>query len=89
MSSTFAGESGCPNPAQSGYCAAFGGDMKADPIVNGNGGASPGLVNSGGKTASGAVSTVDYYQVGFAAGPGYPGGYPTPISQAVFVNRIE
>ena len=153
LSSTYAGEAGCPSGG-TGYCAAFGGDFAADPYVNGNGGAHPGLVNSGGTT------TFDYYQVGersrwvaraaqagcalviltasgmaaagsaltpapraptrrcisiqlvfrrgpfpipniafvpssappqvaFPPGPGYPGGFPTPLSAAVFVNRLD
>ena len=82
LSSTYAGTQACPSGG-TGYCAAFAGDLKADPIVNGNSGSSPGLVNSGGTT------TFDYYQVAFAPGPGYPGGYPNPISSAVFVNRVD
>ena len=80
LSTTYPGAAAvCPGR----YCAANGGDLQADPITNGNSGSSPLLIHSAGTT------TFDYYQVLFAAGPGYPGGYPTPISQAVFVNRVE
>jgi len=82
MSTTLSSSQVCPSGG-TGYCAACGADMNADPIVNGIGGSAACLVNSAGSL------TLDYYQVLFPPGPGYPGGMPTPLSSAVFVNRLD
>jgi len=60
--------------------AAYGGDMLADPVAT----ISPGYFAN-----SGCGVTTDYYQAIFPTAPGFPNGYPVPISNVYFVNRDD
>ena len=60
--------------------ATFGNDMAADMYSNV---AAQTFVNTGCNS-----SNSDFWQVTFASGPAYPGGFPAEISNIYFVNRL-
>ena len=68
--------------SSTGYFATYGNDLMADPVVAG---AQSLFVNSGSPNSY----TGQNWTVTFAPQPGYPGGFPVPISTVVFVNRID
>lgn len=62
---------------------AFGNDMFADPASASAGG----MEANGNCLTTGA--TTDSWTLNFPPAPGYPLGYPTPVSSVYYVNRLD